>query len=194
MTDGRESGARRIPQQKRSRERWQSLVVSAGELFSEQGFDRVTTNAIAARAGVPIGTLYQFFPDKEAILEALVAQYSQEVERLFDDPGGPFGEFVDLLVERIAAYDEDHVAFRAMLSSSGQAPAMQQTLHGQTVRVLSARFPGVTAERIAVVATVALGLVRGLMPLAGQGLSPSTARAESQRALKAYLAQALEPF
>jgi len=52
-----------------------SLVEAAAQVFSQTGFDRASTNAIAERAGVSIGSLYQYFPDKRALLEAVNESY-----------------------------------------------------------------------------------------------------------------------
>ena len=48
----------------------------ADQMFITEGCNAVTTNAIAAKAEVPIGSLYQFFPDKAAIVQALAARYT----------------------------------------------------------------------------------------------------------------------
>ena len=68
---------RRQPQQARSQERVRQILDVAEQLFVEMGYDSTTTRAIAARAGISVGSLYQFFPDKEAILKALAIQYMQ---------------------------------------------------------------------------------------------------------------------
>jgi AcrR family transcriptional regulator len=60
--------------QERGKQRMESLMRAAEEVFSEVGFERATTNLIAARASVSPGTLYQFYPNKEAMAEALAAK------------------------------------------------------------------------------------------------------------------------
>jgi len=52
---------------------------------SKQGYDRASTNRIAATAGVSIGSLYQYFPNKEALVAALVARHSREMLQLLQD-------------------------------------------------------------------------------------------------------------
>ena len=52
---------RRVPQQARSRERYNLILDSAARLFAEVGYEAATTNAIADVAGVSIGSLYQYF-------------------------------------------------------------------------------------------------------------------------------------
>ncbi|WP_066845781.1 TetR/AcrR family transcriptional regulator [Croceicoccus marinus] len=63
------------PQQQRSRDALERIVASAVGLFSRSGFDAARVSDIASEAGVPVGTVYQHFPDKEALLAAIVAGY-----------------------------------------------------------------------------------------------------------------------
>ncbi|MBN1427267.1 MAG: TetR/AcrR family transcriptional regulator [Anaerolineae bacterium] len=75
---------RSVPQQSRSQERVDSILGTAADLFTEVGYEAATTNAIAERAGISIGTLYRYFADKDAILRALAARYHREEQALFD--------------------------------------------------------------------------------------------------------------
>jgi AcrR family transcriptional regulator len=70
MTLDRPTFQRRSPKQARSRATWDAIVEAAAQILERQGPNGVTTNSVAERAGVSIGTLYQYFPDKEAILVA----------------------------------------------------------------------------------------------------------------------------
>ncbi len=70
-------GMRRKPRQARSQERVNRILDVAEALFASQGYTATTTNAIATQAQVPIGSLYQFFPDKAAILQALALRYGE---------------------------------------------------------------------------------------------------------------------
>lgn len=62
---------RRRPVQRRSRERVARLLDACAELLDEVGYDALTTREVARRAEVPIGTLYQFFADRQALCRAL---------------------------------------------------------------------------------------------------------------------------
>ena len=61
----------REPRQERSRQKVELMLEAAIRILEKEGLEGLTTNAIAARAGVSIGTLYQYFPNKEAILDDL---------------------------------------------------------------------------------------------------------------------------
>lgn len=66
---------RRQPVQERSRRRVERIRAAALELLETQGVDAVTTRAIAQRAEVPVATVYQFFPNRDAILQEIVTDH-----------------------------------------------------------------------------------------------------------------------
>ena len=70
---------RKRPSQGRSRFTLRQIVEAAARVFEERGYAGATTNRIAERAGVSIGSLYQYFPNKESILVVLLEQHTQEV-------------------------------------------------------------------------------------------------------------------
>lgn len=67
-----ESQRRRQPVQARAQRTLQAIVQAAAQILVKEGEAALTTNRIAERAGVSIGTLYQYFPDKQAVLRAMV--------------------------------------------------------------------------------------------------------------------------
>lgn len=69
----------KAPRQQRSRERVERILNSTRQLLREQGLEAITTTAIAQHAEIPVGSLYQYFPDKKAILCQIYAQYLEEV-------------------------------------------------------------------------------------------------------------------
>jgi AcrR family transcriptional regulator len=67
--------ARLVPTQKRSRERFERILECAVEIMIEKGSDALRMSDIVERAGVPFGSLYQYFPDKTAIIGTLAERY-----------------------------------------------------------------------------------------------------------------------
>ena len=65
---------RRQPVQQRSAKRVEQMLDASAALIDELGYDALTTTLIAKRAGVAVGSLYQFFPDKRAVVQALTAR------------------------------------------------------------------------------------------------------------------------
>lgn len=70
--------ARRRPSQRRSQVTVTAILDAAARVFEERGFEAGTTNRVAERAGVSIGSLYEYFPNKDALLVAVV---ERELER-----------------------------------------------------------------------------------------------------------------
>jgi AcrR family transcriptional regulator len=72
---------RKIPIQERSIQTVETLLESAAQVLEKEGSARFTTNRVAEIAGFSIGTLYQYFPSKDAIVEALIRRECIRVER-----------------------------------------------------------------------------------------------------------------
>ncbi len=85
---------RRRPVQQRSTQRVERMLEACATLIDELGYDGVTTTLIADRAGVAVGSLYQFFPDKRAVVQALTAR---NLDR-----------FVESVAERMAGATLEH--------------------------------------------------------------------------------------
>ncbi|MGH3756596.1 TetR family transcriptional regulator [Actinophytocola sp.] len=79
---------RKQPVQERSAKRVEQMLKACASLIDELGYDGVTTTLIAERAGVAVGSLYQFFPDKRAVVQELtkrnLAHFTNEIERRLD--------------------------------------------------------------------------------------------------------------
>ncbi len=98
---------RNAPIQARSRERLRRVLDAADEVLAADGAGAFTTTRVATRAGVPIGSVYRFFPDKEAIVEALAVRYWSDFEDLVagvaeaDEAqplADPVGDVLDVLI------------------------------------------------------------------------------------------------
>ncbi len=79
----KDSTRRRRPRQERSQKRVASILGAAAELLEEIGYTALTTNAIAAKAGTSIGSLYQFFPNKDAVVAELVKALHGQLRDFF---------------------------------------------------------------------------------------------------------------
>ena len=111
MSNSDRLSPRSEPVQKRAHERRQSILQVTALLLEEVGQDDLTTILVAKRAGISVGTLYHYFPNKHAILYALGEQWLEEVQRAVDELEAfrveslSLKRFVDMSVERIfAAY------------------------------------------------------------------------------------------
>ena len=64
--------------QARSRATVDALIEATARILVKEGFDKASTNRIAAKAGVSVGSLYQYFPSKEALVVAVMERHSSE--------------------------------------------------------------------------------------------------------------------
>src|SRR5471032_2017963 len=72
-----EAGAAQAPKRLRGRIRVAAIMDSAVQLFAEKGYDAATMTEIAARSATAIGSLYRFFPSKDALADALLQRFAQ---------------------------------------------------------------------------------------------------------------------
>ncbi len=188
---------RRVPRQARSQQRIDRILQAAALEFAEVGLEAATTNAIAARAGVPIGSLYQFFPNKEAILEALAARYAQDMRILNErtlsaeaTAGRSTRAIIRQMLSGIAEFEMSHAAFGAIFLS---APTAKRDVHLEVVELVEAlmasRFPFLDPERRRILAAVSVGIVKGLMLMLRppDSLPLDTVLSELEEALLAYM-------
>src|SRR5262245_3354117 len=99
---------RRLPSQTRSRERVLRLLDTADMMIGADGLAALTIPLLAMRAMVPVGTIYQFFPDKSAIVDAIAARYMQHslavLEQLVDRIAAlRWAAAVDTVIEHFAS-------------------------------------------------------------------------------------------
>lgn len=79
------SGQRKLPQQERSREMVAKIIATAVKMLKKTDPQQITTNAIAAKAGVSKGSVYQYFANKEELIHAAIEQLAAEQAPLIED-------------------------------------------------------------------------------------------------------------
>jgi AcrR family transcriptional regulator len=84
MPRKRSINPRKLPQQDRSRLTVEAILEATTHILTQEGYDKANTNRIAERAGISIGSLYQYFPNKESLMAALIEQHSNEIAQLME--------------------------------------------------------------------------------------------------------------
>ena len=109
----KDTSPRKVPIQKRSRDNVERILKAAAAVLEEEGYDQLKTVTIAERAGASIGSVYQYFPNKHAILTQLVERWLaadnkalEEVESRRDQYDTVVDQFLDLTDIVIANYKE----------------------------------------------------------------------------------------
>ncbi|WP_405576812.1 TetR/AcrR family transcriptional regulator [Streptomyces sp. NBC_01092] len=110
---------RRTPQQARSRARLARVLQAAERVLVREGPQALTTTRIAAEAKVSVGSLYQYLPDRDAIVDALAAGYFARLEATMDDlvraaTTEKWGDPVGVLIDTYAAIYRTEHGFRAL--------------------------------------------------------------------------------
>ncbi len=167
-------GARR---QQRGLQRQAEILQAAGLVFNDVGYGDATTNAIAAKAGISPGSLYQFFPNKEAIANALAQRYTQELHDLWDSSftsemvALQLDTLVDVLIDSMLTFNEDRPGFSMLFfgeDTSPQLAAMGHELHDGIItrfaRLVGARNPHLTPEQQTLIANVMMRLYKAFVP------------------------------
>lgn len=119
MDHEHEAALRVSPQQSRSRHAIDRILEATGELLDEVGYDRLTTKAVAARAGVNIATLYRYFPDKISLARSLAARYD-----------GQYGTHLAALLTDVAGAEDWRAALRRLIEETVRVRRLQPGMEG----------------------------------------------------------------
>jgi AcrR family transcriptional regulator len=147
---------RKLPKQTRSHDTVEAILQAAAEVFQRHGYAAGTTNRIAERAGVSIGSLYQYFPNKDAILVALVRRHIAEatatvyplVERLGREAG--FAEMLPAIVNAMVAMHAAAPQLHRVLFEETKLPAtLRAELDGLEERLTELAASALAREHVA---------------------------------------------
>ena len=131
---------RRIPSQKRSRDKVTRALVAADALVREEGPEAINLPRVAERAQVSVGALYQYLPDRESIVGALVWRYHARLEELLDDAVAsarrepPSGDPVEYVIDSVMAIYREEESARP-LQSFGNTPDLQAQRQAHRARM-----------------------------------------------------------
>lgn len=130
---------RREPRQQRSLDLVERILDVTDSLLAAGNFDSISTTRIAEEAGVSVGALYQYFPDREAIVNAVAVRHIEDSEELMAEAierGGPelLGDPAGTLVDLFAARYRAEPGYRAIWFGSRLTEALRETdRHGKEV-------------------------------------------------------------
>ncbi|MBT2299406.1 TetR/AcrR family transcriptional regulator [Variovorax paradoxus] len=79
-----QNSPRKMPRQARSQHTVEAVLTAGAQVLIELGYEKATTSRMAERAGVSIGSLYQYFPNKESVVAALIERHADDVVAMFD--------------------------------------------------------------------------------------------------------------
>jgi AcrR family transcriptional regulator len=181
------------------------ILEAASALIEKGGIEAVTTNAIAREAKLPVGTLYQFFPNREAVLQALIESQLSELDaplRPLLAPGGmALGERIERIVDvlfdtyrRLPALAHLMHAARGDPRVSPLAKKNNQLVSGWVVPLIHAEVPA-ASSRAEAISTATVEVSDAVLMAALREPNPRKAKAllfELKQMLGAYV-RGLDP-
>lgn len=190
---------RRAPTQKRSRERVDAILAKATEMIAETGSDALRMSELAQRTGISIGSLYQYFPDKSAVVHALAERCNEESRACIaeglsavdtmDDLANAFGALIDTYYAIFLAEPVIRDIWSAV-QADGALRIMEVEESRRNGALLAARLktlrPQANATRIDATALLVMHLGEATMRLA-----VSVERAEGDALVEAYKRMAI---
>ena len=174
---------RRLPQQARGEQRIAAILQAAAQVFYEVGFDAATTGMIAQRAQTAIGSLYDFFPNKEAIAQRLSEQFCEDLRALAEGMltdeqlvHVPLSQVIDDIIDSLVEYHQTHPGFEALWLQSQGDPRLAriyqdltETLIKKTAWILARRYAKSDEASILRASQVCIRTTHALLTLAGDG-------------------------
>ncbi len=192
---------RPVPQQDRGRKRVEEILDAAEQVIAEVGVPAMTTNAVAERAGAGMGSLYRFFENKDAIVDALAQRYMTRMEGLTAYAAHPelgrlsLADLTDAIVDPLVEFFRRTPAyvhvFHAVNQPGAQNPgcaALRELVVKNVEALMLARAPQADARAIHPRAKIAVELVHTLLATAFEE-PPAQRRAiidETKRLLALY--------
>jgi len=198
---------RKRPVQSRSRQTVATILQATAQVLVQRGYDRTTTNAVAERAGVSIGSLYEYFPNKEALVAALaeahVADLIERVDSLLVQAEGQDPPILisSLIQAGMDAHRADPALHKVLVEQVPRIGALADAMDVSTALqqriavALSRGNPTLPDERIRLLALVIETCIEGLTHRAvldePEWLASGHVEREAQMLLEPYVVQAL---
>jgi AcrR family transcriptional regulator len=199
MSSETQAGVVRTPKRARGKERVARLLQAATAVFAEKGYEAATMTEIAARAGAPIGSLYQFFPVKAALADTLVENYIALLAadlRALEARANQIDTrtLVESLFGLLRAHPEERAAAQPLAEARMSKQVLRTTfrpmLRKGIAAILRARAPTLNAEAAREIAIVILQLMKASSTLSDEEGLPG--RAACLRELRALAVQYLD--
>ena len=141
------------------------------------GYEGVTTSKLAQRAGISVGSFYQYFADKEAVFQALGDRYLVEMRRKIDATFPPDAQYAPLevlvgrLVDMLVLHAAEHKELHELMESGWVSPemramtvAMNEEIERKIGEILAERTPKLRDGERRIAAVVMMNLVKAVLP------------------------------
>lgn len=167
----------RTPQQTRGRARVEAVLDACATLLWEEGPAELTMHKLAKQATASIGSLYHFFPDKDAVIDALCQRHmaamngitgeldqissaqwrGMSAQAVIESLARPYFHYIDTHPEMLV------IISNSMGSKTEDAPALRRTIHANYEKVLGLRMPALDTARLKTISYVLYNIPVGAL-------------------------------
>jgi len=190
-----------VPQRDTGRQRVAELMEAAAAVIQERGFEAATMAEIAARADAKIGSLYRFFPSKEAVADALMRHHAEILQAEYDAIHARAAhatpeELADILIDLLVKLYPRTRAFTALLDSRTDWTAIRKRFRSQVLAgiktALMACAPSLNSQEADDVTAVVLNNMRTMVGMTKKDAPTSRGAPDELRLMnRLYLAEKL---
>jgi AcrR family transcriptional regulator len=188
--------------QARGERRIAAILDAASLIFADVGYDLATTNGIAAAAGISPGSLYQFFPNKQAIADGLIERYARDLRTMNEQASDArlahlrVETRIDRMIDAVVDFQLANPAANVLLAGAvisqelaATTEALQDQMCSRVEPLVAAAAPKLSSRQRARSAEICVEIVKALVPmvLAASPRERSTLRKEVKRAVRSYV-------
>ncbi|MEM7029225.1 MAG: TetR/AcrR family transcriptional regulator [Chloroflexota bacterium] len=169
---------RRIPKQARSKAKVETIIRAAADQLRQGGYEGLSTAGVANQAGVSVGTLYQFFDNKDDLMQAIAEEHLIKMETFRTELYGPDAIYVppDILLGRtidwLINHSVQHPTFNQIFGGNWHDPTLHATLEGtlgaiiaDLVHIIRHHAPEISPDRAQTGAGVLVYIIKGMLGL-----------------------------
>ncbi len=169
---------RKRPKQQRSRALVDALLTATAQLLGEEGYPKTSTNRIAERAGVSVGSLYQYFPNKEALVTELIQRHADKqlavlqrgTSGLVDAPLRPAVRgLIEAMLQAVCVDPELSRVLLEQVPRTGrfrEVRGLMSRMSGPVALALGARRGELRSDDVATLAVIVVAAIQGVLQAA----------------------------
>ncbi len=187
----------RAPKRERGKQRVAALMDSGAAVIAERGYGAATMTEIAARASASIGSLYQFFPSKEVLADALLRRYGERMAAALDavvaraDGASPLA-ISEGLISVMTELKADRAAALVLLDARDESRTarlkLRETMLGRIERILSLAAPTLSQAKAQTMSVMLLYMLKAIPPLLAENAARAAQlRDEARDAMQLYI-------
>ncbi len=196
----KDKAVRTKPSQARGKARVSLILTAALELFRENGMENVTTNDIAEKAQIPIGSLYRYYPNKDSIMDAVIDVYMDDFASIFKGIAAnpelkhmSWDEIISIMFDAVISYSKRNGSFMFLFGVWAN-PILYEHSRSSRIKCVSAfasvlkkRYPKLKKRQALLCFNLSIVTMKMAMSEEDQRVGGNEMLRESAQVIAAYL-------